>query len=201
MPSVRWPRGLPTLPVPLLSVSSWPVVLPGCLWYGQGHHPHFYAAVRPVWYDNLFWCSAVFGTYALIGVALASVLRWRGERRAMAVSNAVTIVLGGVSEPTLYASVLPYKVNMVALFLGGFWREALSVASLGAVHGSSEPVTSCLRRSLPAATVRRLSPVSSRALWRSSLVSRSPLWAQVRQGKQRRPGRGSRARTRSSDFA
>lgn len=71
-------------------------------------------------YDNLFWCSAVFGTYALIGVALASVLRWRGERRAMAVSNAVTIVLGGVSEPTLYASVLPYKVNMVALFLGGF---------------------------------------------------------------------------------
>lgn len=71
-------------------------------------------------YDNLFWCSAVFGTYALIGVALASVLRWRGERRAMAVSNAVTIVLGGVSEPTLYASVLPYKVNMAALFLGGF---------------------------------------------------------------------------------
>ena len=37
----------------------------------------------------------------------------------MAISNAVTIALGGVSEPTLYASVLPFKVNMVALFLGG----------------------------------------------------------------------------------
>lgn len=71
-------------------------------------------------YDNLFWCSAIFGTYALIGIALSSVLRWKGERRAMAISNAVTIALGGVSEPTLYASVLPFKVNMVALFLGGF---------------------------------------------------------------------------------
>ena len=71
-------------------------------------------------YDNLFWCSAVFGTYALIGVALASVVRWKGERRSLAVTNAVTIALGGVSEPTLYASVLPYKVNMAALVIGGF---------------------------------------------------------------------------------
>lgn len=71
-------------------------------------------------YDNLFWCSAIFGTYALIGVALASVIRWKGDKRSVAISNAVTLGVGGVSEPTIYTSILPYKVNMAALFIGGF---------------------------------------------------------------------------------
>lgn len=71
-------------------------------------------------FDNLFWCSAVFGTYALLGVAVASVFTQRGEKRSMAVSNAVTLGVGGVSEPTIYTSLLPNKLNWVALFSGGF---------------------------------------------------------------------------------
>lgn len=71
-------------------------------------------------FDNLFWCSAVFGTYALLGVAIASVFTQRGEKRSAAVSNAVTLGVGGVSEPTIYTSLLPNKVNWAALFIGGF---------------------------------------------------------------------------------
>lgn len=71
-------------------------------------------------YDNLFWCSAIFGTYSLLGVAVASILRSHGDRRSIAVSNAITLGVGGVSEPTIYASVMPSKVNMAALFSGGF---------------------------------------------------------------------------------
>lgn len=71
-------------------------------------------------FDNLFWCSAVFGTYALLGVAVASVFTQHGEKRSMAVSNAVTLGVGGVSEPTIYTSLLPNKLNWIALFSGGF---------------------------------------------------------------------------------
>lgn len=71
-------------------------------------------------YDNLFWTSAVFGTYALLGVAISSILTQRGDKRSIAVSNAVTLGVGGVSEPTIYASVLSNKINMAALFVGGF---------------------------------------------------------------------------------
>lgn len=71
-------------------------------------------------YDNLFWCSAIFGTYSLLGVGIASIINSRGDQRSIAISNAVTLGVGGVSEPTIFSSIMSNKVNMGALFIGGF---------------------------------------------------------------------------------
>lgn len=73
-----------------------------------------------VGYDDLFWLSAVAATYSLIGVAISYLIRCKKEERAMATSSAITLMLGGVSEPVLYGSVFRFKRAMAYLFVGGF---------------------------------------------------------------------------------
>ena len=71
-------------------------------------------------YDNLFWLSAIFATYALIGVSLAYFIRCRKEERASAGSNAVTLMLGGISEPIIFGVLWRFRRAVVYLFAGGF---------------------------------------------------------------------------------
>ena len=71
-------------------------------------------------YDNLFWLSAIVATYALIGVAIAYAIRSKKEERAMNTSNAITLILGGVSEPTIFGCIFRFKKAMAWLFIGGF---------------------------------------------------------------------------------
>ncbi len=71
-------------------------------------------------YDDLFWLSAIVATYALIGVALAFAIRSKKEERAMNTSNALTLILGGVSEPTIFGCIFRFKKAMIWLFTGGF---------------------------------------------------------------------------------
>lgn len=70
--------------------------------------------------SGISWCSAVFGTYSLLGVAVAEIFHKRSGAESAAVSNAITLGLGGVSELTIFTSILPSKANMMALFAGGF---------------------------------------------------------------------------------
>lgn len=70
-------------------------------------------------FDNLFWLSAVVATYSLLGVAFAYLIRCKKEERAMAGSNAITLALGGISEPTIYGCVFRFKKAMIYLFAGG----------------------------------------------------------------------------------
>lgn len=70
-------------------------------------------------YDNLFWLSAVVATYSLLGVAFSYFIRCKKEDRAMAGSNAITLALGGISEPTIYGCVFRFKKAMFYLFAGG----------------------------------------------------------------------------------
>lgn len=71
-------------------------------------------------YDHLFWLSAIVATYALIGVSVAFIIRSKKEEKAMSVSNAITLMLGGISEPTIFGCIFRYKKAMTWLFLGGF---------------------------------------------------------------------------------
>jgi Phosphotransferase system IIC components, glucose/maltose/N-acetylglucosamine-specific len=71
-------------------------------------------------YDNLFWLSAVVGTYALMGVALAYVIRCKKEERSLGISNAITLMAGGISEPTLFSVIFRFNKAIVWLFAGGF---------------------------------------------------------------------------------
>lgn len=77
-------------------------------------------------YDNLFWLSAICATYALIGVGLAYVIRCKKDDRSVAVSNAVTLMVGGISEPTIFTTVWRFKKAMASLFLGGFAGGAIA---------------------------------------------------------------------------
>lgn len=71
-------------------------------------------------YDNLFWLSAVVATYSLIGVGLAFLLKCKKEDKSTAASSAVTLLLGGVSEPTIFGCIFRFKKAMLSLFAGGF---------------------------------------------------------------------------------
>ena len=71
-------------------------------------------------HDDLFWLSAIVATYALIGVAVAFAIRSKKEERAMNTSSAITLILGGVSEPTIFGCIFRFKKAMIWLFTGGF---------------------------------------------------------------------------------
>lgn len=79
-------------------------------------------------YDNLFWLSAIYATYALMGVGVAYIIRCKKEDRSVAISNAVTLVVGGISEPTIFTSIWRYKKAMASLFIGGFAGAAIASA-------------------------------------------------------------------------
>ncbi|MCC8168533.1 MAG: PTS transporter subunit EIIC, partial [Clostridiales bacterium] len=77
-------------------------------------------------YDNLFWLSAIMATYSLMGVGLSYIIRGRKEDRSVAVSNAITLMLGGISEPTIFTTIWRYKKAMAYLFAGGFIGGAIA---------------------------------------------------------------------------
>lgn len=77
-------------------------------------------------YDNLFWLSAIMATYALIGVSLAYVIRSKKEDKSVSVSNAVTLIVGGISEPSIFGCIWKYKKAMAYLFAGGFIGGAIA---------------------------------------------------------------------------
>ena len=77
-------------------------------------------------YDSLFWLSAICATYALIGVGLAYIIRCEKEDKSVAVSNAVTLAVGGISEPTIFTTIWRFKKAMISLFTGGFIGGALA---------------------------------------------------------------------------
>ncbi len=109
------------------------VGLIGGLWYflvGLGMDkalvPVVVGAFSTYGYDALFWLSAICATYALMGVGLGYVIRGRKEDRSVAVSNAVTLMVGGISEPTIFTTIWRYKKAMAYLFLGGFCGGAVA---------------------------------------------------------------------------
>ncbi|WP_122646393.1 glucose PTS transporter subunit IIA [Enterococcus mediterraneensis] len=125
----------------IASVANWlatvggplAVGLIGGLWYilvGLGMDkallPIIFNQFSTQGYDDLFWLSAVLGTYALMGVSLVYVIRSKKEERGMGISNAVTLMLGGVSEPTLFGVIFRFKKAIIWLFTGGFVGGALA---------------------------------------------------------------------------
>ena len=53
-------------------------------------------------------------------MALAFFLRTKGQQKEMAGANAITLIVGGISEPTLFTELLVNKKAMVCQILGGF---------------------------------------------------------------------------------
>lgn len=70
-------------------------------------------------FDNVVLTGGAAGTYAIFGVALAYVIRCKKQDKALATTNAITLILGGISEPFLFSTLIRYKQAMIAYSVGG----------------------------------------------------------------------------------
>lgn len=69
--------------------------------------------------DSIIMVGAISGTYALMGLAVAYIIRCKKEDKAIAAANAVTLIVGGISEPTVFSVLLQYKKAMIVQIIAG----------------------------------------------------------------------------------
>ena len=70
-------------------------------------------------YDPVVLAGSQQANLALMGMAVAYFLRAKGEEKQLAATNAVTLIIGGISEPTLFSLLLRNKKAMVSYTIGG----------------------------------------------------------------------------------
>ncbi|MGM9912739.1 PTS transporter subunit EIIC [Floccifex sp.] len=71
-------------------------------------------------YDPIILAGSNASNLALMGMAIAYFLRSKGEEKQIAGANAVTLCVGGISEPTIFAVLLRNKKAMIVEIIGGF---------------------------------------------------------------------------------
>lgn len=70
--------------------------------------------------DPIVLAGSNIANYALMGMTVAYFLRTKGEEKQMASANVVTLIVGGISEPTLFGILLRNKQAMICQIVGGF---------------------------------------------------------------------------------
>ena len=70
-------------------------------------------------FDPIVLAGAQAANIALMGMTVAYFLRTKGEEKQLAATNAITLIVGGISEPTLFSVLLRNKRAMVSYTLGG----------------------------------------------------------------------------------
>ena len=71
-------------------------------------------------YDPIVLAGSNLSQYALMGLIIAYFIRAKGEEKQMASANAITLIVGGISEPTLFGVLLRNKKAMICQIMGGF---------------------------------------------------------------------------------
>jgi PTS system beta-glucosides-specific IIC component len=69
--------------------------------------------------DPVVLAGSTVANYALMGLALAYFIRSKGEEKQMAGANAVTLIAGGLSEPTIFGVLLQNKRAMMYQVVAG----------------------------------------------------------------------------------
>ncbi|MCF0110532.1 MAG: PTS transporter subunit EIIC [Erysipelotrichaceae bacterium] len=105
-------------------------------------------------YDPIILAGSNVANLALMGMAISYFIKAKGEEKQVAGANAITLCIGGISEPTLFAVLLRNKkamiVEIVSGFIGGlivgFGKGALyipaSVSNFMCIVGYIAPETS-----------------------------------------------------------
>ena len=70
-------------------------------------------------YDPLVLAGSQAANLALMGMSVAYFLRTKGNEKALAGTNMVTLIVGGISEPTLFSVLIRNKRAMLSYTLGG----------------------------------------------------------------------------------
>lgn len=101
--------------------------LVGGLWFfliATGMHQTLIAValanIALLGFDNAILPESIAGTWAMYGMALAFLIRCAKEDKALAGTNTITFIFGGISEPTIFTTLLRYKQAMISYFIGGF---------------------------------------------------------------------------------
>lgn len=71
-------------------------------------------------YDPIVLAGSNIANYALMGMVVAYFIRSKGEERQLAGANVITLIVGGISEPTLFGILLRNKRAMACQIIGGF---------------------------------------------------------------------------------
>lgn len=71
-------------------------------------------------FDPIVLAGSNIANYALMGMALAYFIRSKGEEKQLGGANALTLIVGGISEPTLFGVLLRNKRAMICQIVGGF---------------------------------------------------------------------------------
>ncbi|MCI5723691.1 MAG: PTS transporter subunit EIIC [Erysipelotrichaceae bacterium] len=91
-------------------------------------------------YDPVVLAGAQAANCALMGMAIAYFIRTKGEEKQLAATNAVTLVLGGISEPTIFSVLIRNKRAMISYTVGGLIAGlivGISGAAIYILGGSS----------------------------------------------------------------
>ena len=70
-------------------------------------------------YDPVVLAGSQQANMALMGMAVAYFIKAKGEEKQLAATNAVTLLVGGISEPTLFSVLLRNKKAMISYTIGG----------------------------------------------------------------------------------
>lgn len=70
-------------------------------------------------YDPVVLSGSTVAQYTLMGIALAYFIRSKGKEKQLAGANAVTLIAGGLSEPTLFGLLLQNKRAMIYQMIAG----------------------------------------------------------------------------------
>lgn len=70
-------------------------------------------------FDPIVLAGSNVANVALMGMTVAYFLRTKGEEKQLAATNAITLLVGGISEPTLFSVLLKNKRAMVSYTIGG----------------------------------------------------------------------------------
>lgn len=90
-------------------------------------------------YDGFGGPALVFASFSVMGVAIGAMLRIKNkEQKALAAEYAITAILAGTSEPTIYGICTRYKRPFIGLIAGGF-TGGLVAGILGVVSASLVP--------------------------------------------------------------
>ena len=70
--------------------------------------------------DPIVFVGSTVANITLMGLALAYFIRAKGEEKAIAGGNAVTLIVGGLAEPTIFGVLLRNKKAMLYQMIGAF---------------------------------------------------------------------------------
>ena len=92
-------------------------------------------------FDGFAGPALVFASFSVMGVAIGAFLRIKNkEQKALAAEYAITAILAGTSEPTIYGICTRYRRPFIGLVAGGF-AGGLVAGILGIISASLVPAS------------------------------------------------------------